>query len=101
MFTRNISKRAQTLVEYAVIIAAVAAAVGAMGIIFKSALQKRILSVSKELNSQPYAPTLTTSSGSSSATSSVNETYSQGISTTTSNETTARTSTETVTYETQ
>lgn len=67
------------MVEYAVIVAVIAAAVGAMGVFFKGALQKRIFSLGQELSSRAYAPRMTTSSSQASATSTINESYAQGI----------------------
>lgn len=101
MFRQNRKTKAQSFMEYAVIIGAVAAALGAMGILFKAALQKRIYTLAQEVNSGAYAPERTTSSSTASADSQVSETYSSGISTVNSSETTARSSNETVTYETQ
>ncbi|MCM8801115.1 MAG: hypothetical protein NC912_03770 [Candidatus Omnitrophica bacterium] len=76
----NFWKKAQSMAEYAVIIACVAAAVGAMGVFFRAGLQKRLRSLCQELATTPYLPRMTASSSSSSATSEITETYQRGVS---------------------
>jgi Flp pilus assembly pilin Flp len=91
-------KKAQSMTEYAVIIAAVAAALVAMGVYFKGSLQKRLWDMSKELEARPYWPRQTSSSATSSAQSSSSESYAGGVSTTTYNETSTRGGSETVEF---
>ena len=89
------------MTEYAVIIAAIAAALAAMGIFFKAGLQKRLWGLSSELGDKAYAPRFTTSSSQAAASSTSTETYKQGVSQVLSNESTQRSSDETVTFETR
>lgn len=89
------------MTEYAIIIAAIAAALAAMGVFFKGALQKRLWSLSSELGDKAYSPRMTNSSSNATATSTTDETYNQGVSRVLSNETTQRSSDETVTFETR
>ena len=92
-------KRAQTIVEYSVIIAVVAAALGTVGIVFRCALQKHIRGLAVQLDSRAYSPERTTSSSTSDTTSTSTETYNQGVSDVTYNETTTRDGTEQVNTE--
>ena len=83
------------------IIAAIAAALAAMGVFFRAGIQKRLLSLSSELGDKAYAPRMTVSSSNANAASTTNETYAQGVSRVLSNESTQRSSDETVTFETE
>lgn len=84
------------MAEYAVVIAAVAAALSAVGIFFKAGLQKRIKSLSQELDGRAYAPRMTTSSSEATANISITESYSQGVSHIDYSESTTKTGTEEV-----
>lgn len=89
------------MTEYAVIIATIAAALAAMGVFFRGALQKRLLGLSSELGDKPYSPRMTTSTSQGTANATINETYSQGEIRILTNESTQRDSNETVSFETR
>ncbi len=86
------------MTEYAVIIAAITAALVAMGVYFRGSLQKRLWNMSKDLEARPYWPRQTNSSSTSSAQSTANESYSAGVTSTTYNETNTRQGSETVNF---
>lgn len=86
------------MTEYAVIIAAIAAALAALGVYFRASLQKRLWDMSKELEAQPYWPRETNSSATSTAQGTTTSSYSAGVTNTTYNETSARQGNETVNF---
>lgn len=98
---KNTWQRAQSMAEYAVIIAVVAAALTGIGVFFKGAVQRKFLDLSKQLDGRPYAPRETTSSSTSQATTSSTESYQQGVFNVTYSETTDRSGSEEVRYETE
>lgn len=96
MLKKKSWQRAQSMAEYAVIIAAVAAALAAMGIFMRAGLQKKVFGLSQELSDRPYIPKFTFSNSSASASSSATETYAGGVSNVTYNESSSRNGDETV-----
>jgi Flp pilus assembly pilin Flp len=94
-------KKAQSMTEYAVIIATVAAALAAMGVFFKAGLQKKLFGLTHELSDRPYFPRMTTSSSQGTAGTTTNENYRQGVSDVSYNETSSKTGAETVSPETE
>ncbi len=100
MFNKKSWQKAQTMAEYAVIIAAVAASLAAMGVFFRSGLQKKVLDLAKELSDKPYAPKFTFSSSSGFAGSTTTETYAAGQTNVAYNENSNRSGNETVLPET-
>lgn len=81
MLKRRVLSKAQSMAEYAVIIAAVAAALAALGIFFRAGLQNRIFGLAHELSDRPYWPRATVSNSRGEANTVVQENYADGVTT--------------------
>lgn len=74
------NSKAQSLVEYSIVIASVIAALSLMSIWMKGAIQGKVRGLATQISDRPYAPKRTTSSFTTTKTGTVVEVYQDGTS---------------------
>ncbi|MCM8792480.1 MAG: hypothetical protein NC826_05020 [Candidatus Omnitrophica bacterium] len=74
------NSRAQSLAEYAIVVAAVIAALSIMSIWIRGAIQGKVRGLATQISDKPYAPKQTTSYFTTTRTGTVVEEYKEGTS---------------------